>query len=470
MPKTALSGSRVRALRSARGVAQADLARLAGISPSYLNLIEHNRRRIGPKVLAALAEALQVSPDALDEQAGHALVEALQTVAAQSGNATVSAAPDAEAAPGGAPGSAISPSLADAPELDRVEEFAGRFPGWAALLARLGARTEELEGLIGRMSDRMAQDPNLSAALHEIVSAVTAVQSTAAILAETEDLEPEWRARFHTNVHSDSKRLAQAAEALVAFLDTSGEETGLAAPQEELESWLERQGYHVEALEKAEKPDLRALIEGQTELASASARSLALDWLERAWADAKALPLDQILTAVTRMLKSGGEGVSPERLAREFSCSLPRLFRRLATLPPDTGLARFGLALCDGSGTLTFRRPIDGFVLPRFGGACPLWPLYQSLAQPGRPVRAEIEFAGRPPVVFVAHAVTEVRNPTVFEGPPILQAAMLVTPQTAARAARDGAGRAPVLGVGSSCRICPRAPCSARREPTIVSA
>ncbi|MCB1843770.1 MAG: hypothetical protein KDI09_12470, partial [Halioglobus sp.] len=32
--------------------------------------------------------------------------------------------------------------------------------------------------------------------------------------------------------------------------------------------------------------------------------------------------------------------------------------------------------LQDGSGTLTLRKPVAGFSLPRFGAACPLWPLY----------------------------------------------------------------------------------------------
>lgn len=466
MPKTRLSGSRIRALRLQRRMRQADLARQADISPSYLNLIEHNRRKAGPKLLAAIAQALQVLPDALDERAGDAVVEALQAIAAQ-----VTAAPFAQGAGlPGAGGSARTP-VAE-PELDRVDELVGRFPGWAGLLEHIGGRSQELERLIGRMSDRMAHDPNLSAALHEIVSAVTAVQSTSAILTEAEDLEPEWRAKFDANIFNDSKRLAQAAEALVAFLDTSGEETGLAAPQEELESWLERQGYHVAALESAQRPDLEALIEDQAELATQSARSLARAWLAQAWEDAQALPLAELLPDVTKMLEqsarspSEARGLQPELLAQKFGCSLPTLFRRLASLPPHTGVARFGLALCDGSGTLIYRRPIEGFVLPRFGGACPLWPLYQALAQPNRPLRAQIEFAGRPPVTFQAFAVSQARNPNAFDMPPIYQAAMLVTPVGAAL--EDPAGDTQVLGVGSSCRICPRDPCPARREPSIV--
>lgn len=445
MPKPALSGTRIRSLRTARRMGQADLARLAGVSPSYLNLIEHNRRRASAQVLEAIAGALQIPPEALDEGAGGALIEALRAAATRSD-------PQADRSAAGDP----------PPETDRAEELLGRFPGWAALIARLHARAEAQERTIERLSDRMAHDPNLSASLHEIVSAVTSVQSTAAILAESEDLDPAWRVRFHGNIHDDSIRLANAAEALVAFLDTSGEETGLAAPQEELESWLERQGFHVAEVETGAGGDWSALIGGQAELASAAARTLAADWLDRACDDARALPLDALMPALGRMLAAGA--FAPEDLARQFGIGLAPLFRRLATLPAGPGIPRFGLAVCDGSGTLTFRRPVEGFALPRFGGACPLWPLYEALLRPDRPVRAAVEFAGRPPARFIAHAVAGSRDPLRFDPPFVWEASMLLSPETLA----------PPLAeiprpVGSSCRVCPRLSCPARREPSIVA-
>lgn len=446
MPKTTLSGTRVRALRLARGMTQAELARRAGISPSYLNLIEHNRRRAAAPLLGAISSALDLTPEALTETAGGALLEALRTAAAL--------------------------TTADPPaELDRAEEFAGRFPGWAAHLAALQARAEAQDRIIERMSDRMAHDPNLSEALHEIVSAVTAVQSTAAILAETGDLEPAWRERFHQNVHADSVRLATAAEALVAYLDVAAEETGLAAPQEEMESWLARQAFHVPAIEGGARADdamLAHLTEDQPELASQAARMLARGWLARAQADAAALPLDALAPALSAMF-ARGEGFRPEELARGFGVGLPRLFRRLASLPPLPGVPRFGLVVCDGSGTLTFRRPIDGFALPRFGGACPVWPLFQALMQPGRPIRAVLETASRPVHRFLAHAVAEPAGAARFDPPFAWEASMLLTP-----ASLQNTGAAPLdagapLGVGSSCRVCLRPACAARREPSIVS-
>ena len=65
----------------------------------------------------------------------------------------------------------------------------------------------------------MTHDPHLSASLHEVLSSLSSVRATAAILAETADLDAGLAARFHRNLHKDSERLAAGAEALVAFLD-----------------------------------------------------------------------------------------------------------------------------------------------------------------------------------------------------------------------------------------------------------
>ena len=443
MPRSQLSGSRIRALRKARNLAQADLARLAGISPSYLNLIEHNRRRAGPALLTAIAGALNISAQTLDEGAEDALVEVLRASAAVTSAEIV-------------------------PEMDRLEEFVGRYPGWAAHLGALAHRVEAQERAIERLSDRMAHDPNLSAALHEIVSAVTAVQSTAAILVESGELDAEWSIKFHGNIHADSQRLATAAEALVAFLDASGEESGLAAPQEELESWLARQDHHVAAIEGPAAPDLEALTEGQAELASQAARAMARAWLAEAHDDARALPLERLLPALGAMLDAGA-GLRPDALAAELGVPLMLLFRRLATLPQGADLPRFGLVECDASGTLTRRRPIEGFTLPRFGGACPVWPLYQALAAPLRPMAALVEFPGRPAPRFLAFALAEPARPAGFAPPVVLRAAMLLAPATPAILGAEPPA-APKLAVGSNCRICPRLDCVARREPSIVAA
>lgn len=434
MPRSALTGTRIRERRTALGLKQVDLAHAVGISPAYLNLIEHNRRRVGEDLTAALAEALGIEVAALAEGAESALFEGLREAAAAVGAAE------------------------EAPEVDRVEEFVGRFPGWAGLLAQRQSRVAALERTVEALSERMAHDPHLSASLHEVLSAAASVRSTAAILAEIEDIDPDWRRRFHANLHDDSERLAEAAEALVAYLDTAAEgEAGLSSPQEEVEAWLATAGWHLAAVERAHMPEPGALIAGAPELATTAARKLAADHVARARADAQALPLEPFVKAVAEF------GPDPGLLAARFGVGLPPVFRRLATLP-ERALAGPvpGLVICDGSGTLTFRRPVPGFALPRFGAACPLWPLYRALSHPMSWLRQRVAMAGRVPERFLTYAYAEPSHPEGFGGPEILTAYMLILPEGGAVEAGD-------LAVGSSCRVCPRAACPARREPSFLA-
>ncbi|SIS73809.1 helix-turn-helix domain-containing protein [Phaeovulum vinaykumarii] len=445
MVRSALAGTRIRERRSLRGLRQADLARAVGISPAYLNLIEHNRRRPGPELLAALAAELGVEPIALSEGSEGALYEALREAAAAA----------AEAGPGQG---ADTP-----PELDRIEVFVGRFPGWAALLAAQRARVGALERVVEGYAERMAQDPFLGASLHEVLSAVASLRSTAAILAESEDIEPEWRARFHRTIHEESLRLSATAEGLVAYLDTLEEaETGLSSPLEELEAWLAGRGWHVPETETGATAGIRAAIAGAgvAELASRAARALALAHLDRAEAEARALPAPALAEALARL------GPAPDRIAADLGVPLLTVLRRLA-LGPATGaggaLGGAGYVGCDAAGGFLLRKPLAGLTLPRFGAACPLWPLYQALSRPLQPMRARVEIAGRIPQRFLCHAVAQPSWPLGLDGPEVLEAGMLILPDP------DPDPGTAAQPVGLACRICPRPECLARREPSILT-
>ncbi len=456
MARTALSGTRIRERRTAIRMKQSDLARAAGISPAYLNLIEHNRRRAGEALLSDLAVALGVDPEALSEGAEGALFDGLREAAAA---LEATPAPD----PGGAAG---RPRAPEGPELDRIEEFVGRFPGWAALLAARQARVGLLEQVIERYSERMVQDPFLLDSLHGVLSAVTSLRSTAAILVETEDIEPEWRARFLRTIQEESLRLSETAEGLVGYLDELEQaETGLSTPLEQMEAWVAAAGWHFDAVEEpgfdAAGPTAEALIAGAPELASGAARRLAQAHLSRAHEAARALPLGPVAAALA---EGAGVPFDPAALAARFGVPLATLFRRLATLPGDLpGLPPLGLVICDGSGAPTFRRPAPGFTLPRFGAGCPLWPLYEALARPMQPIRAVIDLAGRLPQRFQSYAVAIPRGTAGFDGPVLLEALMLVLPAPAPMPAGT-----PERAVGVTCRICPRATCPGRREPSLL--
>ncbi|MHA6263813.1 short-chain fatty acyl-CoA regulator family protein [Arenibacterium sp. CAU 1754] len=431
MARDTLTGSRIRERRSIAGLRQADLARQIGISASYLNLIEHNRRRIGGKLLVDIARVLGVEPSMLTEGAEAALIATLREAAADAG--------------------------AVAAETDRADEFAGRFPGWAEVLALGHRRIASLERTVETLSDRLAHDPHLAGSLHEVLSTAAAIRSTASILAETGELEQEWRDRFHRNLNEDSRRLAESSKALVTYLDdTDNGDDQRGIPREEAEAFFAAHGYHFPALETGES-DPDTLVKSAPGLASGAARHIARELLAIYVADSRALPYEPFLEAINRL------GPDPMALATEFEAELPTVLRRLAAMPEGALPFEAGLVVCDASGSVLFRRPINGFSVPRFGSPCPLWPLFQVLSRPLVPVRRRIVQMGRTGAQFDCMALAWPQRVTSFDEEPLYHATMLILPvQQADETEGD------VRAVGSSCRVCPRVGCHARREPSIL--
>lgn len=453
MRRETLTGSRIRERRLINGQKQADLARKAGISASYLNLIEHNRRRIGGKLLLDIAAALEVEPISLSEGAEAALLGALREVAA------------------------LNPS-ADC-ELAQVEEFAGRFPGWAGLIEALAQRQSSLEQTVVSLTDRMTHDPQLAEALHDILGAVTAIRSTSSILVETDKLEPEWQDRFHRNINEDATRLTEGSQALVAYLNNeTSEHQQVTTPQDEIEAFFQRHGYHFALLEnggsdKQAQDGIESMIASAGDLlVSASARAQVQRLLARYWSDAQAFGFDAMLDDVSIM------GLEPASIAAKREVDIGLVMRRLASVPGpilqplmqdspyDIAEAGLGLAVCDSSGTLTMRKPLPRFALPRFGAACPLWSLYQALSRPLIALRERSQLSGRDGAPFETLAFAAPVSAPQFGSVPLLESHMLMIPLSASGAAQS---TEPPRPIGISCRICPRDDCAGRREPSILA-
>ena len=432
MPKAPLTGSRIRTARVDRGVRQAELARRCDISASYLNLIEHNRRRIGGALLNRIADALAMDVAQLSEGAERALASSVETAAMR--HAEVEA------------------------EMDRLDEFAGRFPGIARLVAVQHGEVERLERVIAGLTERLTHDPFLSASLHEVLSSVTSIRSASSILADGGEIAPEWQARFSRNVFEDAQRLAEAAEQLVTYLDAGADiERGINLPQEDVDAWFDARGWRVAELEGDPTVDVEDMLR-DISLSSPAATKLASKALKRYAADARQVPEAELLSVVA-------EGMDPAGLAQRFGCSLPVIFRRLASLPPDAFPDRQarGLVACDGSGTLIARKTVVGFDVPKYGAACPHWPLFQSLQRPHQPVRQSLRFNSREELKFDAWAFAETQFPGGYDRASVTEAWMLVVPKL------GGAAGTPELGVGSSCRVCSERDCVARREPSMTA-
>ncbi|WP_022707446.1 helix-turn-helix transcriptional regulator [Paracoccus zeaxanthinifaciens] len=404
-----LLGTRIRERRMAQDRRQSDVARAVGISPAYLNLIEHNRRPVSAELLEKLAAELQITPEELSEGREEVRIAALREAAAH-------------------PVAGDSP-----PELEQLAEFLARYPGWSELLIAQSRRAASLERQLVDMSDRMTQDPYLLTTMHEVLSAVTSVRSTAAILVEDGEVAPEWRDRFHANLHQDSQRLSVTAQSLVAYLDSFEAEGTAASPQEEVEAWL------------ADGAD------PAIQLSSDAARQMAAGIGQRLARDRQMLPDQALLDG----LRADRDVVA---LAARLDLPVDLVMRRIVDLQPE-GFAGAGLLVCDASGMLTLRRAAKGFALPRPGDSCALWPLFQALAAPQVALAHHVVTTEGRAFATISHSSR--RQPLGLHGPWLTEATMLMIPL-------DGPAPDDALPVGPACRICPRSDCVARREPSIL--
>ncbi|CTQ32104.1 helix-turn-helix transcriptional regulator [Jannaschia rubra] len=408
------TGSRIRERRLSLSVKQTDLAARAGISPSYLNLIEHNRRAIGGGLLTRLAEALDVDRAALAEDGDAALVAAVEAAGAARG---------------------IAPrALEDAGDLAR------RFPEWGRVIAAQAEAMAAQARTIEAMADRLSHDPTLADAMHELLSTVSVVRSTASILAQTPGIDRNWLGRFHANLDADSRRLADGAEAMVALFDRQASRgADHLLPSEAVSRFLDAHGHRFDALETngpAAIPDLVAGIDDP------AARAMAAEVLARDAEDAARLPVAAVLAAT-----------EPDDLIAAAGGDMALVLRRMGIVDPGRGLV-----VADASGALVRRKPVAGFALPVVGAGCPLWPVFAALGQPGRPVATTVETPDG--AQWRAHAVAAPLAPQTFGGMAVMRATMLLT-----RVGMQGAADP----VGPGCRVCPREGCAARREPSVLS-
>lgn len=430
MKKPSSVGSRIRERRLFLGMRQTELAKSIGISPAYLNLIEHDRRRIAGKLLLDIASTLKVDSASLSEGAEATLLNGLLQAGAETQGIDV--------------------------EQDRVEEFAGRFPGWAQLVIELHKDVGGLRQAVQTLSDRLSHDPFLSDALHEILSTVAAIQSSASILVESNNLEREWQDRFQRNIFEDSSRLSQTSQSLVSYLDPDKEtETGHATPEEEFDSFLSARNYAFSELERdgTQAMEFADIVDGGSSLKSPTAKDLALTFLKRYETVEQKLPLQSLM-------QCEAQEMDPLQIASASGASLPDVMFRLS-FRSASGLREYGYVCSDASGAFLMRRPSVGFSIPRTGQACPLWPVFEAFSRPLVPQMSRIRQFGRDGVSLNCLSVAVPVNDFASGRVPRYQAHMLVW-----RAADTVGSEA---NVGVNCRICTLSDCAARREPSILT-
>jgi predicted transcriptional regulator/transcriptional regulator with XRE-family HTH domain len=435
-------GARIKRLRRSKKISQSDLADTLGISSSYLNLIEHNRRKITVPLLFSIAGHLGVEPGELVDNDESRLVGDLMEAfgdaffadsdvtnleirdLAQSNPAAARAmlqlydrfrdlrqhpspSPQAEATPFHAATELIS---------DFLQEAANHFPD-------LEDAAERVRADIDAMDDNFAA--GLKAYLFNVMGRETRLASLPAGVARRFD----GRSLFLSD-------LLPAETSLFLTAHHLGED--VAAP--EIESIIAR-----------------------ANLPEGDAPTLARNVLAAYFAAALIMPYEPFLAAC-RMYR-----YDVDRIARRFSASFEQVCQRMTSLQ-RRGASGIPLHLVrtDIAGNISKRFSLSGIHIPRHSGACPRWNIYSAFLAPDR-INVQISQMPDGQRYFcIARSVTKggVRYNaprsylSIGLGCSIHHAKEMVYAD-----GMDIFDENKAVPVGVGCRICPRMDCGQRAHP-----
>ena len=446
-------GLRISSRRKALGISQAALARRVGISASYLNLIERNRRHVGGSLLIRLAAELGIDVGELSGEAEHRMIAQVEEALA-----------DPVLGP-------LAPGLSP-------HRLVAEQPQAAAAIARLHRAYQSATAIAEEYADRLRSDPLLAQLLHRILSGITAVRSSAEILDDTPDLSEAERRTFVASIRRETVGLGEVARGLIGQFAAEAKTRRSVSPLRELDDLIFERDNYFAALE-AVGTELRAEIAqygpfGETALTEALARRFgvtvargmsrevdamgfpgqyhfnpdtAVMWfqtstiaatrqfqLARLYAE---LAAPEAIERETRAPQLGsptsrrlahramssylaGAIVFPydafladaerlrydvEALRQAYAASFEQVAHRLVTLRrPGARGVPFGFLRSDPAGRLTKHFPLPGLPLPGSGHACPRWIIYGAFRTPGSLVRQVVQFPDGSRYLFVAAA------------------------------------------------------------------
>jgi XRE family transcriptional regulator, fatty acid utilization regulator len=510
-------GFRISNRRKTLRISQATLARLVGISPSYLNLIENNKRDVGGALLQRVAHHLDIGVEDLTGDAEQKLLADLEEAFAD---------PMVESLPF---------------QHDERRHLVAQYPASATALARMHRAYADAVASADAYADRLRSDPLLSQMLHQVLSGITAIRSSAEILEDVADLDEAERQRFLAAIGRETRNLSDVARNMIGHFDTASAQRRAVSPAREIDDLLIERTNYFPALEEAAMalrqdieragpfnaqtlteliqhgfgvgvivggappagpadfpgqyrffPELSLMwLAGSTTLAT---RQFQLARLYGELAASNVINAELERTALTsptaqRLARRAlgaylaGALVFPyssflaeaeaaaydiDRLRQHYNASYEQVAHRLVSLrrPGEEGVP-FGFLRSDPAGRLTKHFPLPGLLLPYSGHACPLWAIYGAFRTPENTARQVVRFTDGSRYLFVARTVQ--RRAAAFGEPPAMASVMLAcdvlhADRTVYAHGLDFADLRADVPVGPTCRLCTRPDCASRQE------
>lgn len=448
-------GAKVRALRRRESLSQVQLADRLGISPSYLNLIENNRRPLPANVLIKLAQLFNVDVHAFatDEDARliSDLTEALADPFFEEHDLTSVDVREMATASPSAARAVLSLYHAYRAARANADELSSRLSDGEEL-AKPGSHlpSEEVTDLIQRASNHF---PELEAGAEE--------------LATRAKLSPD-------DLYSGLVRYLDEQLGMHVHIARWGAERGVLRRFDphrnvlvlsELLPTRSRTFQLAHQIALVTQRDVMDRIIRDGRLANEESRGLARVALANYFAGAVLMPYASFLQAARE------ERYDIDVLGRRFRVGFEQVCHRLTTLRrPGAEGVPFHMLRIDVAGNISKRFSASGIRFARFSGACPRWNVFSAFLTPGM-IRIQISRMPDGNVYFCI-ARTVQKDSGGYHAQHPVQAIGLGCQLEHARELvySDGVDTASpdtCVPVGVTCRLCERTDCEQRALPSL---
>jgi predicted transcriptional regulator/transcriptional regulator with XRE-family HTH domain len=437
-------GSRIQRLRRQSRISQAELAGQLGISASYLNLIEHNRRRITVPLLMKVAGQFGIEPGELVENDESRLVGDLMEIFGDD-------------------------VFTDSQLTNQdIRDLAASNPTVGRAIVRLFDQYRALRTakLTGTVSDENAGYHPATDAVSDFIQEAgnyfpLLEEAAERVRHDIESASDSFEYGLKTylfNVFGLQWRMAPLPAGIARRYDPDKREI-LTSDVLPAESAIFSIAHQLGTL--AASVQIDALIEASN--LPADAPVLARNALASYFAGALLMPYEPFLKACKETR------YDVERIQRRFRTSFEQVCQRTTTLqrPGRAGIP-LHLVRTDIAGNISKRFSLSGIHISRHSGACPRWNVYAAFLHPER-INVQISQMPEGQRYFcIAKAITKGghrhnaprRHLSIGLGCHISHAPALVYSD-----GMDLSDPSQSVPIGVGCRICPRLDCEQRAHP-----